>query len=145
MAQNILKDLFNQKRYNEVIENLKYIYVGLYTEMLDFRGSKVKEKYSCDSKYYELTPLIRKYYPQFSDNITLLDVCLSDVKQSYLDNINDMLTTYLYFRENYKLDYDSEKYKDIDINDVIVNDDEDEKEIELYTKIYDDVHKNENN
>ena len=45
MAQNILKDLFNQKRYTEVIENLKIIYVGLYNEMLNFKGTEVKEEY----------------------------------------------------------------------------------------------------
>ena len=93
MAQNILKDLFNQKRYTEVIENLKIIYVGLYNEMLNFKGTEVKEEYNENSKYYELIPLIRKYYPQFSDNITLLDVSLSNINESYLDNINDLLTT----------------------------------------------------
>ena len=130
MAQNILKDLFNQKRYDEVIENLKIIYVGLYNE---------------NSKYYELIPLIRKYYPQFSDNITLLDVSLSNINESYLDNINDLLTTYLYFKENYKLDYDKEKYKEYDIEDSLIENNEYKEDEELYNKLYDEIHKNENN
>ncbi len=141
MEKNLLKDLFNQQRYNDVINNLKYIFSDLYIEMLDFKSNMINENYK-DLKYYELTPLIRKYYPQFSDNITLLDVSLSDVNQSYLDNINDLLTTYLYFKENYKLNYNKEKYKDVDVDDVYVNDDNEEKEIEFYTKIYDEIHKN---
>ena len=145
MAQNILKDLFSQKRYNEVIENLKIIYVGLYNEMLNFKGNEVKEEYNENSKYYELIPLIRKYYPQFSDNITLLDVSLSNVNESYLDNINDLLTTYLYFKENYKLDYDKEKYKEYDIEDSLIENNEYKEDEELYNKLYDEIHKNENN
>lgn len=141
MSKNSLKELFNQQRYNDVIKNLEYIFKDLYIEMLDFKNDKVKEDYK-DLKYYELNSLIRKYYPQFSDNITLLDVSFSDVNQSYLNNINILLTTYLYFKENYKLDYNEEKYKDLDLDDVIINDVNEEKEIEFYTKIYNNIHKN---
>ena len=113
--------------------------------MLNFKGTEVKEEYNENSKYYELIPLIRKYYPQFSDNITLLDVSLSNVDESYLDNINDLLTTYLYFKDNYKLDYDKEKYKEYDIEDSLIENNEYKEDEELYNKLYDEIHKNENN
>ena len=142
MEKNILKDLFNQKRYNDVISSLKHLYKILYIEMLDYKKDKVDEEYS-DYEYYQLSPMIRKYYPQFSDNITLLNVSLSNPNETYLDVINSLLSTYLFFKENYKLDYDEEKYKDVDVESLEIDDENDEEE-EFYSKLYDEVHKDDN-
>lgn len=142
MEKNVLKDLFNQKRYNDVISSLKYLYKNLYIEMLDYRKDKVEEEYK-EMEYYQLSPMIRKYYPQFSDNITLLNVSLGNPNETYLDVINTLLSTYLFFKENYKLDYDEEKYKDVDVENLTFNDELDEED-EFYSKLYDEVHKDDN-
>jgi len=142
MEKNVLKDLFNQKRYNDVISSLKYLYKNLYIEMLDYRKDKVEEEYK-EMEYYQLSPMIRKYYPQFSDNITLLNVSLGNPNETYLDVINTLLSTYLFFKENYKLDYDEEKYRDVDVENLTFNDELDEED-EFYSKLYDEVHKDDN-
>lgn len=142
MEKNVLKDLFNQKRYNDVISSLKYLYKNLYIEMLDYRRDKVEEEYK-EMEYYQLSPMIRKYYPQFSDNITLLNVSLGNPNETYLDVINTLLSTYLFFKENYKLDYDEEKYRDVDVENLTFNDELDEED-EFYSKLYDEVHKDDN-
>ena len=142
MEKNVLKDLFNQKRYNDVISSLKYLYKNLYIEMLDYRRDKVEEEYK-EMEYYQLIPMITKYYPQFSDNITLLNVSLGNPNETYLDVINTLLSTYLFFKENYKLDYDEEKYRDVDVENLTFNDELDEED-EFYSKLYDEVHKDDN-
>ena len=142
MEKNVLKDLFNQKRYNDVISSLKYLYKNLYIEMLDYRRDKVEEQYK-EMEYYQLSPMIRKYYPQFSDNITLLNVSLGNPNETYLDVINTLLSTYLFFKENYKLDYDEEKYRDVDVENLTFNDELDDED-EFYSKLYDEVHKDDN-
>lgn len=142
MEKNVLKDLFNQKRYNDVISSLKYLYKNLYIEMLDYRKDKVEEEYK-EMEYYQLSPMIRKYYPQFSDNITLLNVSLGNPNETYLDVINTLLSTYLFFKENYKLDYDEEKYRDVDVENLTFNDELDDED-EFYSKLYDEVHKDDN-
>lgn len=142
MEKNVLKDLFNQKRYNDVISSLKYLYKNLYIEMLDYRKDKVEEEYK-EMEYYQLSPMIRKYYPQFSDNITLLNVSLGNPNETYLDVINTLLSTYLFFKENYKLDYDEEKYKDVDVENLTFDDELDEED-EFYSRLYDEVHKDDN-
>lgn len=142
MEKNVLKDLFNQKRYNDVISSLKYLYKNLYIEMLDYRRDKVEEEYK-EMEYYQLSPMIRKYYPQFSDNITLLNVSLGNPNETYLDVINTLLSTYLFFKENYKLDYDEEKYRDVDVENLTFNDELDDED-EFYSKLYDEVHKDDN-
>lgn len=142
MEKNVLKDLFNQKRYNDVISSLKYLYKNLYIEMLDYRKDKVEEEYK-EMEYYQLSPMIRKYYPQFSDNITLLNVSLGNPNETYLDVINTLLSTYLFFKENYKLDYDEEKYRDVDVENLTFNDELDEED-EFYSNLYDEVHKDDN-
>lgn len=142
MEKNVLKDLFNQKRYNDVIDNLKVLFKDLYIDMLDYRKDKVEEEYK-EMEYYQLSPMIRKYYPQFSDNITLLNVSLGNPNETYLDVINTLLSTYLFFKENYKLDYDEEKYKDTDVESLTFDDEFDEEE-EFYNKLYDEVHKDDN-
>lgn len=144
MSQNVLKDLFNQKRYNDVIDNLKILYKDLYIQMLDYRKSEmeIEEDYE-QMEYFQLSPIIRKYYPQFSDNITLLNVSSANPNESYLDIINTLLSTYLYFKENYKLDYDKEKYRDVDVENLTFNDELDEEE-EYYNRLYNEVHKDDN-
>lgn len=142
MEQNILKDLFNQERYNDVIDTLKALFQDLYIDMLDFKKDRVEEEYK-DLEYHQLSPMIRKYYPQFSDNITLLNVSFADPNETYLDVINTLLSTYLFFKENYKLDYDEEKYKDVDVENLTFIDEPDEED-EFYSKLYDEVHKDDN-
>lgn len=117
MKKEMDKYYFDKEKFNKTIKLLKSIYKQLFIEMLDYKSDKVEEDYK-EMEYYQLSPLIRVYYPQFSDNITLLNVSFSNTDETYIDTINTFLLTYKFFKENYKKEYDEEKYKDVDIESI---------------------------
>ena len=139
MENNMLKDLFNLQRYNEVIDMLRTLYSGLYVEMLDYKKDRVEEEYH-ELSYFQLSALISKYYPKFSNSINLLEFSSSNPELSYLDVINTLLSTYLNFKDSYKNDSNDDV--------VIANSDdiaEDNEEEDAYLKLYNDVHEDSEN
>jgi len=99
MSTNMIKDLFNQKKYDEVIDMLKYLYVDLYHDMLDYKNQKYDGK---EDNYDYLSVLIRNNYPQFKDDLIHLSVLYSEPDTSYLDQINSLLSTYMFMKKQYK-------------------------------------------
>jgi len=95
----ILKDLFAQKKYTEVIDALETVYCGLFEEMLNFRN--VSEEYK-NLNYRDLKNLINRYYPEFYPNTTILSAVSSIPYYSYLDIINTYMDNYEYMKNNYK-------------------------------------------
>ena len=134
MENNMLKDLFNLQRYNEVIDMLRTLYSGLYVEMLDYKKDRVEEDYH-ELSYFQLSALISKYYPNFSNSINLLEFSSSNPELSYLDVINTLLSTYLNFKDSYKNNGNDDMV--MDSNDDIAEDNEEE---DAYLKLYNDVH-----
>lgn len=119
MEKNFIKDLFSQQRYNEVIEMLDSLYLDLYRTMLDYKQMDYsKNELTVDY----LSSLVRISYPQFSDNITHLDILGSEPEVTYLDRINALLSTYMLMKDNYKNEA-VEKAFSLDENED--NDDED--------------------
>ena len=134
MENNMLKDLFNLQRYNEVIDILRILYSDLYVEMLDYKKDIVEEEYH-ELSYFQLSALICKYYPKFSNSINILEFSSSNPELSYLDVINTLLSTYLNFKDNYK-NHSNDNIV-IDNSDYIDEDQED-----IFIKSYNDRHKN---
>lgn len=95
----ILKDLFAQKKYAEVISALEVVYCGLFEEMLEYKN--IKEEYK-DLTYRELKNLINRYYPEYYPNTTILSAVSSVPYYSHLDIINTYIDNYEYIKKTYK-------------------------------------------
>lgn len=126
MENNILKNLFIQKRYDEVVEMLESLYCDLYKEMLDYKNIS----YNVEG-YNQLGSLIRKNYPQFHDDLVHVQAIGSDTNSTYLDHINALLSTYMHMRDEYKYYADmtsTQEDDDMEIDDpyIIFVDNEDE-------------------
>ena len=81
-----LKDLYYEEK-----EKLRELLV----EMLDFINIDVKDK----ENYTQLEILVRKYYPYYIDNFTILNGTAS---YSYIDSIHFLKSNYDYFKRTYK-------------------------------------------
>jgi len=96
-----LKDLFVQKRYDDLIQALQIVYCGLFEEMLEYKDVKEKEILK-KLNFRNLTILVSKYYPEYYPNITMIKSVSFLPYYSYLDIINTYLDNYEYLRKNYK-------------------------------------------
>lgn len=115
MENDMLKDLFNQKRYEDVIDLLKSLFCGLYEEMLIYKNVSYDED---KSDYTTLAALVRKNYPQFLDNFSLMQATSANPDNTYLDYINVLLSTYMFFKKEYKNSSEANKYdEDIEFID----------------------------
>lgn len=119
MEKDILKDLFNQKRYNEVIDLIKSLYCDLYEEMLKYKNYEAD--YS-SMDYTAKTALVRENYPQFLDNFIFLQSIASDPNNTYLDYINVLLSTYMFFKKEYKNTLNNTEYNNDEAIEFIDND-----------------------
>jgi uncharacterized protein (DUF1919 family) len=95
----LIKDLFENKKYVDVIEALQNICSGLFEDMLDRKD--VSENYK-EMPYENQKILVKKYYPNFKKNIIILDNVSSIETYTYLDIINSYLSTYEYLKNNYQ-------------------------------------------
>ena len=99
MENNVLKDLFNKQRYNEVIDILDNLYIDLFKDMLDYKN----ESYVNGEHDFEyLDSLVRISYPQFSQDLIHLSVVRNEPNYTYLDIINSLLSTYMHLKDMYK-------------------------------------------
>ncbi len=99
MENNVLKDLFNKQRYNEVIDILDDLYIDLFKDMLDYKN----ESYVNGEHDFEyLDSLVRISYPQFSQDLIHLSVVRNEPNYTYLDIINSLLSTYMHLKDMYK-------------------------------------------
>ncbi len=102
MKKGYIKDLAKQKRYSEALHIIRYEnYVTLFKEMLDFKKNLVEEDYS-NLTYDKLSKLITKYYPEFTDEITIINVATDDPTNTYDKVINTYIEIYEYLEKNYK-------------------------------------------
>ena len=127
---NSIKELFMQKRYDEVIASLEKIFRKLFIHMLDYKKEEVKEDYK-DKDYDYLALLVATYYPRYRHDILNLTHASFREDNTYLDVINIMLSIYSYFSDTYKND-DEPEY-DYIVEDVYAdNEEEDNYEDEEY-------------
>lgn len=102
MRKGYIKDLAKQKRYFEALNILRYEeYVELFKEMLSYKGDRVEEDYS-KMTYDKLAKLITKYYPEYTDEITILSIATDDPSNTYDKVINTYIELYEYLERNYK-------------------------------------------
>ena len=107
MENNVLKDLFNKQRYNEVIDILDDLYIDLFKDMLDYKN----ESYVNGEHDFEyLDSLVRISYPQFSQDLIHLSVVRNEPNYTYLDIINSLLSTYMHLKDMYKNSEFENKY-----------------------------------
>lgn len=115
MEDNILKDLFVQKRYNEVIEILEGLYEDLFWEMLEYKN--VKREYE-GYTFRRLAKIIPVEYPCFQEQITVLDSARTNTDNSYLDTINIMLSIYVRLKDTYKT---AQEEEEVELSDEELN------------------------
>ncbi len=109
MSEESIKDLFIQKRYDEVVQSLEKIYIKLFKVMLDYKKDEVKEDYS-NMDYDTIALLIPSYYPRYKQDILNLKHVEFMENYTYLDIINVMLSIYSYMQDTYKDDYSEGSY-----------------------------------
>lgn len=102
MNENRLKELFQEEKYQEVIDLIKKEYEVLFKEMLKFKEAEYDE---CDD-FYILSSRIPLVYPEYSDKILRLGNCLMNPEETYLDVINCMLNIYESMKNGYKEESD---------------------------------------
>lgn len=113
MENNVLKDLFNKQRYNEVIDILDDLYIDLFKDMLDYKN----ESYVNGEHDFEyLDSLVRISYPQFSEDLIHLSVVRNEPNYTYLDIINSLLSTYMHLKDMYKNSEFENKYLECNQN-----------------------------
>lgn len=113
MENNVLKDLFNKQRYNEVIDILDDLYIDLFKDMLDYKN----ESYVNGEHDFEyLDSLVRISYPQFSQDLIHLSVVRNEPNYTYLDIINSLLSTYMHLKDMYKNSEFENKYLECNEN-----------------------------
>lgn len=113
MKKNILKELFVQKKYDEVIELIESLYADLFKEMLDYKNVD----YDKDDGYFTLEAMVMKNYPQFRDDLIHVRAVSSNVEATYLDCINALLNTYMRLKDDYKYYAKFKIDEDDDIDD----------------------------
>lgn len=102
MKKGYIKDLAKQKRYSEALHTLRYEeYVSLFKEMLNYKKDIVEEEYQ-NLTYDKLSKLITKYYPEYTDEITIINVATDDPSNTYDKVINTYIEIYEYLERNYK-------------------------------------------
>ncbi len=102
MKKGYIKDLAKQKRYSEALHILRYEeYVELFKNMLDYKRNEIEEDYS-KMTYDKLAKLITKYYPEYTDEITILSIATDDPTNTYDKVINTYIELYEYLERNYK-------------------------------------------
>ena len=102
MKKGYIKDLTKQKRYSEALHILRYEdYVSLFKEMLNFKKDVVEEEYQ-SLTYDKLSKLVTKYYPEYTDEITIINVATDDPNNTYDKVINTYIEIYEYLERNYK-------------------------------------------
>lgn len=102
MKKGYIKDLAKQKRYSEALHALRYEdYVSLFKEMLDYKKDIVEEEYT-SLTYDKLSKLITKYYPEYTDEITIINVAVDDPNNTYDKVINTYIEIYEYLERNYR-------------------------------------------
>ena len=113
MENNVLKDLFNKQRYNEVIDILDDLYIDLFKDMLDYKN----ESYVNEENNFEyLDSLVRITYPQFSQDLIYISVVRNEPNYTYLDIINSLLSTYMHLKDMYKNSEFENKYLECNEN-----------------------------
>lgn len=104
MSENILKDLFVQERYEEVIDSLKIIYSDLFIKMLNFKQYSSNTNFE-ELNYNELYMLVKQEYPRYNKELRYMSNASFNPDNTYLDVINKMLSVYTYMLDTYKEDY----------------------------------------
>lgn len=93
-----MKDLFDQKKYNNVVLLLEKLFKKLFIEMLKYKSVKVDENLN----YRQLAILIPDYYPNYIQDIITLTHVEYREENTYLDVVYTMLSLYIFFENSYK-------------------------------------------
>lgn len=108
---NIIKTLFVNQRYDEVVDSLETIFTSLFEDMLEYKGIEYQPD---DMTYPQLCMHVLDYYPQYDEQILRLTHVGFDPHKSYLEVINNMLSIYIFISEGYKEEYEEDE--DIDFS-----------------------------
>lgn len=98
METKFSKKLYDQEKYEEVINMMNDLYLDLFRTMLDYKNVS----YSNEENNFEyLDSLVRITYPQFSQSLIELSVSRNEPNHTYLDIINILLSTYIHLKNLY--------------------------------------------
>lgn len=102
----ILKELYEQKKYDELINCIDEEFEKLFKKMLDNKRDIVKEDYS-KKNFDSLSLIVCKYYPRYKQDIVNLNHLIYERTNTVNDVLNSMLSIYEYLSDTY-LDEDEE-------------------------------------
>ena len=105
MENNNLENLYNQEKYEEIINMLKDLYLDLFRIMLDYKNKSYENE---ENNFEYLDSLVRITYPQFSQSLIHLSVSRNEPNHTYLEVISVLLSTYIHLKNMYD-DADFEK------------------------------------
>lgn len=125
MSGNVLKDLFVQQRYDEVIDALKIIYSNLFVDMLKYKEYGT-DKNLKELEYDELYMIVKSEYPRYDKELRYMSNAGFNPDNSYLDVINKMLSVYTYMMDTYKEEWEADSYEAEEDEDFVLYDGEDE-------------------
>lgn len=98
MENNNLENLYNQEKYEEIINMLKDLYLDLFRIMLDYKNKSYKNE---ENNFEYLDSLVRITYPQFSQSLIHLSVSRNEPNHTYLEVISVLLSTYIHLKNMY--------------------------------------------
>ena len=118
MENNNLENLYNQEKYEEIINMLKDLYLDLFRIMLDYKNKSYENE---ENNFEYLDSLVRINYPQFSQTLIHLSVLRNEPNHTYLDVIKTLLSTYIHLKDMYNDSEFERKYLECNANN---NDDD---------------------
>lgn len=98
MENNNLENLYNQEKYEEIINMLKDLYLDLFRIMLDYKNKSYENE---ENSFEYLDSLVRITYPQFSQSLIHLSVSRNEPNHTYLEVISVLLSTYIHLKNMY--------------------------------------------
>ncbi len=98
MENNNLENLYNQEKYEEIINMLKDLYLDLFRIMLDYKNKSYENE---ENNFEYLDSLVRITYPQFSQSLIHLSVSRNEPNHTYLEVISVLLSTYIHLKNMY--------------------------------------------
>ena len=98
MENNNLENLYNQEKYEEIINMLKDLYLDLFRIMLDYKNKSYENE---ENNFEYLDSLVRLTYPQFSQSLIECSVSRNEPNHTYLEVISVLLSTYIHLKNMY--------------------------------------------
>ena len=114
MEANFFTDSLDKQNYDEIIDMIDKLYLDLYKKMLDYKNVSYKNE---ENNFEYLDVLVRMAYPQFSQSLIHISVLRAQPNHTYLEIINEFLSTYINLKNMYKDAEFEKKYKKCNPND----------------------------